>query len=148
MYSHSTSSTTHTCNSTGEYFPITTNISCLTPWTVYSVSCKKDTGRCSQVGGPGKGPQYIGCTKRPFKTRFSEHIGTATQPCHAETTKSVGVNFRLQGHSHCDMVALPIEKVRSQCKFVLEAREQYWIDKYDTLKQCSVETVEKGLNIK
>ena len=60
---HSANSYKHTCNSTGESFPITSSLSCLTPWVVYSISCDKGSGQCAQV----KGPQYIGCTERPFK---------------------------------------------------------------------------------
>ena len=95
-----------------------------------------------------KGPQYIGCTDRAFKKRFSEHLGTATQPCHRDTVKPVGVHFRMPGHSHSDMVALPIERVRANCRFVMEAREKYWIDKYNSVKLLSVEEIENGLNLK
>ena len=97
---HSTNSTSHTCNSTGEKFPINSSLSCLTPWVVYSVSCDKGSGQCAQV----KGPQYIGCNERPFKKRFSEHLGTVTQPCHKDTVKPVGAHFRLQGHDQSTIV--------------------------------------------
>ena len=76
------------------------------------------------------GQQYVGCTARMLKTRFSEHVGSATQPSQALTTKPVGQHFRLPGHSHCDMRVTPVEKVRSSDQFVLEARESYWIKKY------------------
>ena len=71
-----------------------------------------------------------------------------TQPGQAETTKPVGVHFRLPGHSHSDMSILPIEKVRSSDKCILEAREQFWIDKYQAVKTQTVEQVEHGLNLK
>ena len=61
--------------------------------------------------------------------------------------KPVGVHFRLPGHSHSDMVALPIERVRSQCRFVMEAREKFWIKKYDSVKVLAVEDIESGLNL-
>ena len=141
---HSTNSTSHTCNSTGEKFPINSSLSCLTPWVVYSVSCDKGSGQCAQV----KGPQYIGCSERPFKKRFSEHLGTVTQPCHKDTVKPVGAHFRLPGHDHSDMVAMPIEKIRTKCRFVMEARERYWIKKYNSVKLLSVEEIESGLNMK
>jgi hypothetical protein len=48
------------------------------------------------------GPQFIGCTERPFKKRFSEHVGKANQP--PTVIESVRVHFRLQGHSHSDMI--------------------------------------------
>ena len=80
--------------------------------------------------------------------RFGEHVGSATQPCQVNTTKPVGAHFRLPGHSHSDMVFLPIEKVISKDKFVLEAREAYWIDKYESVKTKPVDTIEHGLNLK
>ena len=95
-----------------------------------------------------KGPQYVGCSERPFKKRFSEHVGTATQPCHENTVKPVGAHFRMPGHDHSHMVALPIERVSSKCRFVLEAREKYWIEKYSVLKTLSVEDIESGLNMR
>ena len=68
---HSVNSSTNTCNHTGESFPISSPVSCTTPGVIYSITCSKDTGLCAQLGGP----QYIGCTERMLKTRFSEHVG-------------------------------------------------------------------------
>ena len=141
---HSTNTTSHTCNSSVVSFPITSSLSCITPWVVYSLTCSKGSGRCVQVGGP----QYIGCSERQFKLRLSEPIGTATQPCHSDTTKPVGVHFRLPGHHHSDLVALPIERVRTKCRFVLEARERFWMEEYNVIKRLPVEEIEIGLNIK
>ena len=53
----------------------------------------------------------------------------------------------MPGHSHSDMVALPIERVRANCRFVMEAREKYWIEKYNSVKLLSVEEVENGLSL-
>ena len=94
-----------------------------------------------------EGPQYIGCTDRPGKVRFSEHVGSVTQQCQVHTTIPVGVHFRSAGHSHSDMTFLPIEKVRSKDRFIMEARESYWIKKYDTVKLEPVEVIEHGLNL-
>ena len=102
------------------------------------------TGECAHVGGP----QYVGCTARPGKVRFGEHVGSAIQPSQADTSKTLGVHFRSAGHSHADMVFLPIEKVRSRDRFVLEAREAFWIKQYDSVKKEAVEVIEHGLNIK
>ena len=71
-----------------------------------------------------------------------------TQPGQSNTNKSVGVHFRSAGHSHSDMRVLPIEKVRSSEPFVLEARERYWIQKYQSVKDQAVDVVEHGMNIK
>ena len=46
------------------------------------------------------------------------------------------------------MRVLPIEKVSSIDPFVLEARERYWIQKYQTVKDQAVDVVEHGMNIK
>ena len=141
--SHSVNATTHTCNHTGEKFTISNYITCTTPGVVYSLGCSKDTGMCARLK-----PQYIGCTSRPAKVRFSEHLGSAVQPSQADTTKPVGVHFRSAGHNHSDMSFLPIEKVRSKDRFVLEAREAFWIDKYKSVKNQPVDIIEYGLNLK
>ena len=49
---HSSNRTSHICNSTGEIFPITSILSCITPGVVYSISCSKGSGKCAQVKGP------------------------------------------------------------------------------------------------
>ena len=46
------------------------------------------------------------------------------------------------------MVVLPVEKVRSKDRFVLEARERFWIDKYKTVKRNDSNVIEFGLNLK
>ena len=67
---------------------------------------------------------------------------------HSNTSKPVGVHFRAAGHTHCHMRVLPIEKVRSSDRFVLEARESYWINKYNSVKALPVDTMEHGMNMK
>ena len=95
-----------------------------------------------------KGPQYVGVTQRQARVRFSEHLGSAVQPSQVDTIKPVGVHFRSPGHSHSDMRFLPIEKVRSNDRFILEARESFWIDKYKSIKNIPVDVIEHGLNLK
>ena len=142
--SHSINTLSHTCNHTGESFNINSLITCSTPGVIYSVTCKKDSGECLRC----KGPQYIGCTERPLKVRFGEHLGSVTQACQVNTTKPVGHHFRSLGHSHAHMAVQPIEKVRCKDRFVLEAREKYWIKKYQAVKTKGVEVIEHGLNLK
>ena len=143
LCSHSCNTTSHTCTHTGEKFIINSSINCTTPGVVYCLQCVKDTGVCGRLR-----PQYIGVTSRPAKVRFSEHLGSATQPCQADTAKPIGVHFRSTGHSHSDMQFHPIEKVRSKDKFILEAREEYWIKKYKCVKSQPVDCIEHGLNLK
>ena len=45
------------------------------------------------------------------------------------------------------MVVQPIE-VRSKDRFVLEARERFWIKTYQAVKTQAVGVVEHGLNLK
>ena len=45
------------------------------------------------------------------------------------------------------MRVLPIEKVRSKDRFVLEAREAYWIKQYKAVKLQSVDVIEHGMNM-
>ena len=86
--------------------------------------------------------------KQLNKVRCAEHIGSATQPSQADTKKPVGAHFRLPGHSHGDICFLPVEKVASKDKFVLEAREEFWIERYYSLKMDTSEKIEHGLNLK
>ena len=141
---HSVNTSTHTCNYTGETYNINSYITCTTPGVVYSLECVKGSGVCARL----KGPQYVGVTQRQAKVRFSEHLGSAVQPSQADTIKPVGVHFRSAGHSHSDMRFLPIEKVRSKDRFILEARESFWIDKYKSIKNMPVDVIEHGLNLK
>ena len=141
---HSVNTTTHSCSHTGKSYPITSSISCTTPGVIYCITCTKDSGQCAQLGGP----QYVGCTERQVKIRFSEHVGSATQPSQANTAKPVGLHFRLPGHSHSDMKLTPVEKVRSSDRFILEARESYWIKQYESVKSKPVDTIEHGMNLK
>ena len=46
------------------------------------------------------------------------------------------------------MSVVPVEHVRSKDRFILEASEKYWIQKYESLKQLSVYEIEHGLNMK
>ena len=90
----------------------------------------------------------MGCTERPLKVRFSEHLGSVTQPSQTNTTKPVGVHFRSAGHTQADMVVQLVEKVRSKDRFILEAREKFWIEKYKAVTPQSVDVIEHGLNLK
>ena len=71
-----------------------------------------------------------------------------TQPIQANTAKPVGVHFRSAGHTQADMVVQPMEKVRSRDRYILEARERFWIGRYSSVKTQTVEVDEHGLNLK
>ena len=87
--------------------------------------------------------KYIGCTEMMVKARVGEHVASVTQPSKENTTKKEMVQFRLLGHIHYNMRVLPIEKVMS--RFVLEARESYWISKHNSVKALPVDTKEHGM---
>ena len=53
----------------------------------------------------------------------------------------------LWGYTSANLVFLPIEKVVSKDKFVLEARETYWLRKYDCMKTNTVHEIEHGVNL-
>jgi hypothetical protein len=116
---------------------------CDTTGVIYSVTCSKQTRMCAHL----RGPQYIACTSRPAKTRFSEHLISATQQCQMNTQEPVEVHFRETGHSHSDLVVLSIERVHTRDQFVLEARESYWIKQYKSVKNKPVNKIEHGLNL-
>ena len=51
LHSVNINSTSHTCNFSSVSYDINYTISCLTPGTVYTVSCTKMSGECSRVNG-------------------------------------------------------------------------------------------------
>ena len=96
--SQSTNSTSNTCNHT---FDITSSITCSTPWVIYNETYSKEADLCAELSDP----QYEGFTERAVKVRFSEDVGSVTQPYQANTSKPVGVHFRYVGHNNEDMVS-------------------------------------------
>ena len=121
---------THTSSVTGETWPITSKINFKSSNVIYSCTCDLGNRNCPNH------PQYVGKTKRPAHTRFTEHRNSVKPT----TTKTVGLHFNQPGHGIHDMVFLPFERVVSNDPFVLEARETYWISKYDSVNQ--------GMNIR
>ena len=83
-----------------------------------------------------------------FTHRFSTQLGSAMQPSQAETVKPVGRHFRLPGHEpHSDIQMIPIEKINNKEPFLREARESYYIKKFNSLKRMEVLDIEHGLNL-
>ena len=72
---HSENTSVHMCNCTKQKYKIKSSVSCTSTNIIYCLSCTKSSGECCHCG-----PQYIGCTERMSKTRFAEHIGSASQP--------------------------------------------------------------------
>ena len=108
--------------------------------------CRKCSGQSASLA-----MTYIGICEgvtSSFTHRLAGHIGTATQPCHEDTTTQVGRHFRLPGHDHHrDIVMLPIEIVSPSDTFLLKARETANILKFKTEKRKGVLDIEHGLNL-
>ena len=119
-------------STTGETFPITGSLSCISENVIYCITCTKGNRCCKEK------PQYIGETGRRACDRFQEHRGSITNPSQSNTTKPVGAHFQLPGHSINDLQIVPIEKVRSANPWIRKAREQFYIRKFDTIlnKRC------------
>ena len=120
-------------SSTQEEFQIKSKLTCSSSNVVYCITCRRGGRLCPAH------PQYIGETGKEAKERFRGHRGTITQPSQANTTAPVGVHFRSNGHSLCDLEFIPIEKVHGD-NMTRKVREHFLINKFDS--------VNKGLNIK
>ena len=145
---HSEDATSYTCPVTGATAKITQHITCQNAG-VYMLRCRKQTGLCAKVV-----PTYIGiCSNegsaaRTFSRRLAEHVGSAVQPCQEDTQKSVGRHFRAAGHDpHRDMIMLPIEIVQGNQPFLLQVRETFNIEKFQTEKRKGILDVEHGMNL-
>ena len=144
--SSSTNTTSYTCPITGAVAKISQHITCRSTG-VYLVYCSKDTGACARLR-----PTYIGICgegeNSNFTVRLGQHLGTATQPCQADTVKPVGHHFRLPGHkAHRYLVMIPLEAIRGRDPFLLRARETFNILKFKSEKLRGVEEIKHGLNM-
>ena len=74
---------------------------------------------------------YIGLSKRKFQLRFSEHLGYIKSD---KTSEPSGEHFTLPGHSLSDIEGLVLEKVRSGNPYILRAREELLIQKFDSYR--------------
>ena len=103
-YTPSGTTKIHSCNLTGEKYPIALPINCKTSGVVYKIMCKKCPGFI-----------YIGETGRTIKEWFSEHRRDARN---RKKNKPCGEHFSRPGHSKkdpaVDMIVLAIEKVVQQ----------------------------------
>ena len=114
---------------------------------VYPIYWSKDTDPCARVR-----PTYLGICREGehsnFTIRLGQHLGKATQACHADTVTPVGHHFRLPGYrAHRDLVMIPLEALRGKDPFLLRARETFNIVKFKSEKSRGVEDIEHGLNL-
>ena len=70
-------------------------------------------------------------TKRKFQIRFSEHLGYIKSD---KTNEPSGEHFSLPGHKLSDIEGMVLEHVRSDNPYILRAREELLIQKFDSYK--------------
>ena len=75
--------------------------------------------------------EYVGLTRRAFKTRMGEHKQNARSK-NLETPS--GYHFNQPGHDVSHFAGLVLEKVKSSDPFVLRAREFLHIQKFDSYR--------------
>ena len=111
---------THSCQRTGQSWPISAPLTCLSKNIIYRLTCKK----CPQSKF-----LYIGETKRRACDRFTDHRGYVTQGRHE---MPAGEHFSKKNHTTMDMNFLPLERVLPQGDDILrKTRETVWIRNYD-----------------
>ena len=120
----------YTFFSTGETYPIKSNLTCNTKNLIYMIQCN----RCNL--------QYIGETKRRLKDRFNEHRRTIDNPNSKSKPTTVAEHFLSSpNHTANDMQLIPIEKIFSNRDSIRKAREAFLIQKGRTIDP-------DGLNIR
>ena len=112
-------------HTTHQTYAIKQNLSCDSRNVIYLISCKK----C--------GKQYVGQTSLTLRDRFTRHRFDIN---HKEN-KSVANHFNSTDHSLKDCVIFPIEAVDKE-EF-LTKRENYWIQKLQTLSPCGLNLQEE-----
>ena len=102
---------------------IKTQLNCQSENVIYMWRCKKEN--CVEK------PEnfYIGLTKRKFQHRFSEHLGYVKSDKISEPS---GEHFNLPGHKLSDIEGMVLEKVRNRNPYILRAREELLIKKFDS----------------
>ena len=110
---------------TGFVHNIKEAVDCETSNCVYYWKCVKD--KCKQYPRC----EYIGLTRRPFKTRLAEHKQYVRSKL---LDKPSGFHFNKAGHNLSHLNGLVLEKVTSGDPFVLRAREYLYIQKFDTYR--------------
>ena len=110
---------------TGYTHKILEPVNCDTENCVYYWRCVKEN--C--VDHPET--EYIGMTKRTFRKRMSEHRDYVKRDV---VTEPSGEHFTKRGHTVAELKGQVLEKVRSKDPFVLRARENLLIQRFDTFR--------------
>lgn len=116
--------TNHFENKTNrKQYPITDKLTCETTNIIYLISCKK----CTQ--------QYIGETQNTLRERLTGHLSDIRR----HTDKPLSLHFNSPNHTITDLIATPIEKIKTTSTDKTDThkqrliREDFWIDKLNTL---------------
>ena len=86
----------------------------------FSVNKRNENPVCPRARAVEIGSNYVGRTKRLFKTRLREHLGYIRNENSEEPSR---LHFSLPGHNKHHLQGLGIEQVRSKDSFVIKARE-------------------------
>ena len=129
-----------TSHITGYKHVIKTPITCSTEKVIYIWKCLKcktnfslnENHVCPRDKADEVGSNYLGRTKRQFKTRLGEHLGYIGNENSEEPSR---LHFSLPGHNKHHLLGLGIEQVRSQDPFVIKAREHKYIQLFDSYRR-------------
>ena len=132
-----------TSHITGYTHHITSPITCSTENVIYAWRCTKcntnfdvNARNGAHVWTRAKpdeiGSNYLGRTKRQFKTRLGEHLGYIGNENSEEPSR---LHFCLPGHKKHHLQGLGIEVVRSKDPFVIKAREHKYIQLFDSYRR-------------
>ena len=135
--------TSVTSHITGYTHHIKTPITCGTENTIYLWKCSKcstnfsvnnrnENPVCPRAKPDEIGSNYVGRSKRQFKTRLGEHLGYIGNENSEEPSR---LHFSLPGHNKHHLLGLGIEQVRSKDPFVIKAREHKYIQLFDSYRR-------------
>ena len=104
---------------------IKTPVNCQSENVIYMWRCKKEN--CTEK------PEnfYIGLTSRKFQTRFSEHLGYIKSD---KNTEPSGEHLSLPEHTLSDIEGMVLEQVKNRNPYILRAREELMIQKFDSYR--------------
>ena len=105
---------------------------CLKCKNSFSVNQKNENPVYHKCNANEIGSNYLGRTKRQFKTRLGEHLGYIGNEKSEEPSR---LHFNLPGHSKHDLQAIGLEQVRSEDPFIIKAREHKYIQLFDSFRR-------------
>ena len=129
-----TSAKSVTSHLTGYTHTIRKPLNCKSENVIYIWKCTKcghnfDINRNTNIHNNNQqGSMYCGMTKRKFSVRMAEHRDYAKS---RKIDEPSGDHFNQAGHSFHNIQGLAIEQVKNKDPFILKARENWLIRKFD-----------------